>query len=302
MKSAIASAGSAIRSSPPSMIRSRAGSTSNALVYKYAQSAHTAQILLGVPEVSITVEHGCVTGVTTPNGKIAAPNVVIAAGSNARTIGRTAGVELPLIAASAPELHDGLAARRVPRRRADDHRLSAVSACPTGSANGAIFGWEYTWHNKNVAPAYGTNAAHDAIIDPVESVKALKDPRFPSLALVLLARQFGHIEGEGFADSRYLRGISHNIGYYVYRDATAAYRTSADGMRQPYDSERAIIDAHPDIEGLFVSVAHVGHGIMSSPAGGEILARKVLGLPLAEPEYADFAFDASWVEYDEGVL
>ena len=74
----------------------------------------------------------------------------------------------------------------------------------------------------------------------------LKDPRFPSLALTLLARQFGHAEGEGFADARYLRGISHNIGYYVYRDETAAYRTDADGTHHPYDSERAIIDAHPD--------------------------------------------------------
>ena len=54
-------------------------------------------------------------------------------------------------------------------------------------------------------------------------VEKLKDQRFPSAALLLMARQFGHKEGQGFADSRYLRNIHHNIGYYVFRDSTAAY-------------------------------------------------------------------------------
>ena len=117
-----------------------------------------------------------------------------------------------------------------------------------------------------------------------------------------LARQFGHKDGEGFADGRYLRGISHNIGYYVYRDESAAYRTEPDGTQHPYDSERAIIDTHPEVEGLFMSVAHVGHGIMTSPASGEILASKVLGLPLPNPLFSEFGLDAKWVEYDEGVL
>ncbi len=122
---------------------------------------------------------------------------------------------------------------------------------------GAIFGWEYSWRSKN------GQEPHDALIDPIYPVAKLKDPRFPSLALALLARQFG----EAFADPRYMRGLSHNIGYYVSRDASSAYQVSADGTHQPYESERAIIDRHPDVAGLFVSVAHVGHGIMSSPAG-----------------------------------
>jgi hypothetical protein len=167
---------------------------------------------------------------------------------------------------------------------------------------GAIFGWEYNWHNKNADEAYGTNAAHDALIDPLYPAAPLKDPRFPSIALTLLARQFGHQNGEGFSDPRYLRGISHNIGYYVYRDESAAYRIDDSGTKQPYDSERAIIDAQPAVQGLFVSIAHVGQGIMSSPAAGEILASKVLGLPLADPDFAAFGFDANWIEYDEGVL
>ena len=164
--------------------------------------------------------------------------------------------------------------------------------------DGAIFGWEYNWHNKYAGGEYGTNEAHDAIIEPLYPVEQLKDPRFPSITLALLARQFGHRDGEGFADTHYLRGISHNIGYYVYRDGTAAH--GADGS--PYDSERAILDAWPGVEGLFVSVAHVGHGIMSSPAAGEIIASEVLGLPLPDPVFREFGLDVPWVEYDEGVL
>jgi hypothetical protein len=174
--------------------------------------------------------------------------------------------------------------------------------CRPEARSGAIFGWEYGWRSKSAAPEYGSNSARDAILEPVYPVSQLKDPRFPSMALLLLARQFGHQDGAGFADSRYLRNLSHNIGYYVYRDQTTAYRTHPDGTRQPYDSERAIIDAHPEVGGLYLSVAHVGHGIMSAPSAGEILASRVLGLPLSDPVFADFGLAAAWVEHDENAL
>jgi hypothetical protein len=41
---------------------------------------------------------------------------------------------------------------------------------------------------------------------------------------------------------------------------------------------------------------------MSSPAAGEILASRILGLPLPDPIYNEFGLDIPWVEYDEGVL
>ncbi len=63
---------------------------SNALIYRYAQSASNAQIALGVPQVSLCVEGGRVTGVITPNGQIDAPNVVIACRSQ-RQSGRANG-------------------------------------------------------------------------------------------------------------------------------------------------------------------------------------------------------------------
>src|SRR5690606_29258542 len=70
---------------------------SNALIHRYAQSAASAQILLGVKDTQICVEGGKVTGVKTSYGDISAPSVIIAAGASAITIGRTAGVELPLV-------------------------------------------------------------------------------------------------------------------------------------------------------------------------------------------------------------
>lgn len=275
---------------------------SNALIYRFAQNASSAKILLGIRDVSIRVEAGRITGVSTPNGDISAPKVVIAAGANARAVGRTAGIELPLIVRPRQSFTTGWRHSAFP-----ENGPMVIGAAPfphvhPEAQSGAIFGWEYNWHNKFVDDAYGTNEKHDALIDPVYPAAQLKDPRFPSLALALLARQFGHADGEGFGDTRYLRGLSHNIGYYVFRDEAAAYRTDADGTKRPYDSERAIIDAYPGIDGLFLSVAHVGHGIMTSPAAGEILARKVLGLPLADPEFAHFGLGAAWVEYDEGVL
>jgi hypothetical protein len=41
---------------------------------------------------------------------------------------------------------------------------------------------------------------------------------------------------------------------------------------------------------------------MSSPAAGEILASKVLGMPLPAPIFHEFGLDVPWVEYDESVL
>jgi glycine/D-amino acid oxidase-like deaminating enzyme len=275
---------------------------SNALIYRYAASAESSQILLGVPEVAICVEGGRVTGVRTPQGTIATPKVAIAAGAGSRAVGRSAGIELPLILRPRQSFTTGW---RHPQFPEDAPMIIGSAPYPhvrPEAREGAIFGWEYNWNHKYVGAEYSANAPDDAIIEPIYPAEPLKDPRFPSVALTLLARQFGHQPGEGFADTRYLRGISHNIGYYVFRDATMAYRVDADGRRHPYDSERAIMDSYPGIEGLFVSVGHVGHGIMSSPAAGEILASKMLGLPLADPRFQDFGFESPWVEYDEGVL
>jgi glycine/D-amino acid oxidase-like deaminating enzyme len=275
---------------------------SNALIHAFARSARSAQIVLDAAETRLIVSGGRVTGVQLPGGTIATDQVVIAAGAGSMDVARTIGIELPVVLRPRQSFTTGWRHAAFP-----EDAPMVIGAAPhphvhSEAGTGAIFGWEYTWHNKAVAAHYGDTAEHDAIRQPVIPVTQLKDPRFPSLTLALLARQFGHAAGEGFADPRYLRSISHNIGYYVCRDETAAYRVDHSGQRIPYASERAILDAWPGVDGLFVSIAHVGHGIMSSPAAGEILARRLLGLPQADPTFADFGLDVPWVAHDEGVL
>jgi hypothetical protein len=41
---------------------------------------------------------------------------------------------------------------------------------------------------------------------------------------------------------------------------------------------------------------------MSSPAAGEILACKVLDLPLPAPIFSQFGLYTSWIEHDERIL
>jgi glycine/D-amino acid oxidase-like deaminating enzyme len=263
---------------------------SHALIQRYAHSSPTATLMLNVAETSIRIESGRVVGVKTSAGEIAAPRVVIANGANAISIGRTAGVELPIIIRPRQSFTTSFRHEAFP---SDAPMLIGAAPYPhvrPEAGSGAIFGWEYTWNAK-----HATGDGHaDALRDPVYPLGNLKDPRFPSIALALLARQFG----EGFDDPRYLRGIHHNIGYYVYRDHSTAHLPNGT----PYHSERAILDEHPAVSGLFLSIAHVGHGIMTSPASGEIIASKVLGLPLPHPRFAEFGLEVAWVEHDENAL
>jgi glycine/D-amino acid oxidase-like deaminating enzyme len=275
---------------------------SNALIHRYAAQAQSARIVLGVEDTQICVEGGRITGVSTPHGTIASPRVVIAAGADARRIGRTAGIDLPIVVRPRQSFTTGWRHEEFP-----SHGPLVIGAAPYPHVRpeaqvGAMFGWEYGWNNKGVDVMHRADDSATMLAEPVYPPDKFKDPRFPSLTLALLARQFGHAPGQGFADPRYLRGVHHNVGYYVYRDASQAHRVLPDGSMRPYESERAIIDTVPGVDGLVVSVAHVGHGIMTSPASGEIAACKVLGQPLADPSFADFGFGTTWVEYDEAVL
>lgn len=275
---------------------------SNALIHRFAAQPANLQIVLGVPDVSLCLDGGAVTGVSMPGARINAPRVVIAAGAGSAGIARTAGIDLPLVMRPRQSFTTGWRHAEFP---AAAPLLIGGAPYPhvrPEAGVGAIFGWEYGWRDKHIPDEQRAPGLPTMLRDPVYPVETQKDPRFPSLTLALLARMFGHREGEGFGDPRYLRGVHHNAGYYVYRDERAAYRTTPDGTRRFYESERAIIDTVPGIDGLVVSVAHVGHGIMSAPAAGEIAACKVLGLPLPDPAFAAFGFDAPWVEYDEAVL
>jgi hypothetical protein len=221
---------------------------SNALIYRYVQATERAQIALSVAETEICVVGGCVTGVNTSVGKIDAPNVSVAAGAGSRAVGRSAGVELPIVLRPRQSFTTGWRHAEFPE---DAPMLIGSAPHPhvrPEAQDGAIFGWEYTWHSKHAGPEYGTNAAKDAIIDPVTPVAQLKDPRFPSITLALLARQFGDAPGQGFGDSRYLRGLSHNIfgarqarklARARSRERSGPHARATDGLLRPQSAARA---------------------------------------------------------------
>jgi len=271
---------------------------SNALTSRMAYSNRSAQMIFNTHDVRILTEGGRVVGVESSQGVIHTPCVVLANGAWARAVGQTAGADVPVVVK--------------PRQSVTVHQRHAafpsdgpmvIGSGPhvrPEAGKGAIFGWEYKRTPRNLP----LNVAHgeDYLLDPYAPIDALKDPRFPSMLPMLMGRQFGHGPGEGFNDACYSRGLSHNIGYYVFRDESAAYQMDAAGTQQPYESERAIMDYAPEVEGLIYSVAHVGHGIMTAPAAGEIVASLVLGEALPHAAYADFAIKASFAEYDAAVL
>ena len=271
---------------------------SYALIQAFLRACQTTTVLLGVPDVRLIREGDRITGVETSAGRISAPATLIAAGADSRGIAATAGVHLPLVMRPRQSFTTGW---RHPEFPADGPAIIGSAPFPhvrPEAQDGAIFGFEYAWNAKGM----GKNGrAAEALEAPIYPVDRWKDPRMPSVALMLLDKQFGHERG-GFASPNYLRGLDHRAGYYVYRDATNAYSTSADGQQRGYDSQRAILDAHPDVSGLFLSVAHVGHGIMSAPAAGEIVASRILGQSLPDPAFADFAWGAHYVEHDSGGL
>jgi hypothetical protein len=141
-----------------------------------------------VNDIQIIRESGHVTGVTTSAGNISAPKIVIAAGAGSHLIGHTAGIELPIVIRPRQSFTTGW---RHPEFPEHGPMISGSAPFPhvrQEAQSGAIFGWKYNWHNKNVADQLGTNDAHNAIIDPLYPVAPLKDPHFPSIALTLLAR------------------------------------------------------------------------------------------------------------------
>lgn len=271
---------------------------SHALIQAFARSTPQLEVLLDCADVQLETSGGRVRGVRHATGRIDAPRVVIAAGAWSRALGRSAGIAIPIHLVPRQSF-------TTPWRHASfpGDAPVLISALPFAhvrpeAQHGALFGFEYRWNTRRLLP---DAPVREQLVDPVMPVSRCRDARFPSVTLLLLARQFGHRPGEGFASPRYLRGVDHRVGYYVYRDGSNAWR-EVDGVRQPLVSQRAIIDAWPDLAGLVVSVAHVGHGIMSAPAAGEIAAAHVLGRPLPCPEYADFGLNVHFVEHDSGGL
>ena len=132
---------------------------SNGLIYQYVRHAPSALVVLNVAHIRIRTERMQVTGVTTDVGNIAAPNVVIAAGAGTRSLGQTAGIDLPVILR--PRQSFTTAWRHDPFP-ADAPLIIGAAPFPhvrPEAHSGAIFGWEYQWHTKQAANQCRTRCA-----------------------------------------------------------------------------------------------------------------------------------------------
>ncbi len=261
---------------------------SDFLASRFARTTQNTRFLLDTRAEAILADDGKVTGVRTARGTAHAPVVILAAGPGSRALGRTVGIDLPLVCIPRQSFSTPY---RDPTIPADApvviSRYPYAHFRPDG--DGLLFAWSYHWSRHpadEIAPGY---------TDTIPPVQSLKDPRFPEATLFVLARQFGHRDGHGFRDPRYLsRRIAHQIGYYVYR------RPTADERGQITHTERAIIDRYPGLDGLVLSVAHAGHGIMTAPAAAHMAASLALGKTPRIPLWQDFGLGVERVAYEEG--
>ena len=261
---------------------------SNALARLLARATRRTTLLLATPALAIITEKGRVTGVLTTQGAIASRAVVVAAGAGSRRLGRTAGIEIPVVVRPR---QSAFTPYRHPQIPADAPLVIGRWPYPhfRPEGDGMVLAWSYAWLGRGAA---GRRVAE--WVEPVWPVEKLRDYRFPELTLYLLGKQFRYSAGEGFRDPAYLRRpLRHHVAYYVHREPTVA----EDGER--LHSERAIIDAVPEVEGLFVNVAHGGHGIMTAPAAGEIMAALVLGRQPGVPLWQDFGWKVKSLPHEE---
>lgn len=267
---------------------------SNTLARLYSREGPNAKFLVGMDKdaLQIIVEGDHVVGVMTGKGFIQTNNVVIAAGPGSRQIGRTAGLELPIVMRPRHSFTIGLRNSRIP---ADAPFVIANDpfAYMRPEGEGAIFGWEYKWKNR-VDHGNGTD---DYLVEPVP-LHNVKDGRVPSMILRVLDQQFS--SGVFNVDENLKREVSLQNGYYVSRGPDNSYQDTPDG-RVPINSQRAIIDSL-GIEGLYGSIAHVGHGVMASAASGEMIGAYVLGQELAHSLFYQFGLEVHYVPEDGGSL
>ncbi|MCW5853974.1 MAG: FAD-binding oxidoreductase [Anaerolineae bacterium] len=270
---------------------------SDFLAHRFVAQTRRTRRRMGARVRRILTEGGRVAGVETDRERLSAPVVVIAAGPGSRVLGRTAHADIPVFCIPRQSF-------RTPYRQPSIPASAplVISRRPYAhfrpDGDGLLFAWSYRWMKGDNEPPAGAEPIDGwtpGYVRPIWPIEPLRDPRFPEATLYLLGKQFRQREGEGFRDPRYLtRRIGHQIGYYVYREPVV------DAVGHLIRSERAILDRWPGLDGLFVCTAHAGHGIMTAPAVGEIMAGLILGRPPRIPLWEQFGLGVQSVPYEEG--
>lgn len=214
-------------------------------------SGDQTQVYIQTRANSILVEHDKVVGVETDRGVIPTGAVIVAAGHHSRRIVETAGdgITIPVTCFSREQF----------TTRGRDDAISPDTPFVI-TAKGAYFRPE----GDSILTAWA-NSNQD---DPYPQHEAPRNSDYPIDVITELAAQLDPKDGVGhsFLDDRYLpRSGGHLAGYYVERT----------GER---DDRALIASLQPlGIEGLYVSTAHSGHGVMTSSGAADVALNVFLG-------------------------
>jgi sarcosine oxidase subunit beta len=212
-----------------------------------------AEVLSFSEVQSIDIRAGRVTGVQTLQGPISTPKVVNAAGVWAKALARLAGVDLPI----------------VPRKG------EIVVTEPTKPIlRGELFSASYLTSKDG----------------PVVKLEDWLDERVPGgelqLGVAASQTQRGTLligstrEFAGYDTRSTYRGMSaliREMRSLVPKTSELQVVRSYAGLRPATMDGNPIIEAHPELEGLYIAAGHEGDGIALSPVSGALIADLLCG-------------------------
>ena len=201
--------------------------------------ASGASAVLNTAVTGITCAGGRVTGVETDNGSISAPVVVIAAGPYAAKVTAWTGATLPL--------------HIVRRQRVT---IGGQPLIPQWAPMVIDGDTGAHWRPESQGAALAWAQANDPPSEPAETVRA--NPDFPFEVLEGVAR---------------LCPFWEEVAGRLKRNQVFLQA----GQYADTPDEKPIIGPHPNLGGLFFSAGYGGHGVMSAPGAGRLLADLVVG-------------------------
>lgn len=206
----------------------------HALCQGFADRARDAGAAVhpNTPVTGITVSHDRVTGVRTPNGEIASPVVVNAAGPWAGNIGRMAGLDLPLEISREHEMMLRVPSGASAPARAVSNMVERIYFRPTKQPGTVLIGVGHPKENEPVPP---------------DDYDRRADPEFIEDAGGRLAHRMPHL-----ADAE------------VVASWAGLYTITPDWSM--------IVDRAPGVDGMYLAVGGSGHSFKLAPAIGQCLA------------------------------
>ena len=203
----------------------------------FADSARTAgaTVYPNTPVTGITMSGDKVTGVRTPNGDIASPIVVNAAGPWAAPIGRMAGLDLPLEISREQEMMLQVPSGASAPLRAVSNMVERIYFRPTKQRGTVLIGVGHPKENEPVSP---------------DDYDRRADTEFIEDAGARLAHRMPHL-------------------------AEAKVMASWAGLYTITPDWSMIVDRAPGIDGLFLAVGGSGHSFKLAPAIGQCLAEMI---------------------------